>query len=256
MPADGPGGAPGAAFFDVDGTLTTGTTLFRFLRYRFAAEGRPPQAYTQERQRLRAMTEAGVCRSLTNRAYFAGYAHLSASYVRDLAEEWFRAELATGGFLHAAAVAELRRHQAAGEPVVLVSGSFPALLAPLARLLGVDAVLATQPKIVRGHYTGDAAVTMIGSTKAEAVRSWSAGHGVEPAATTAYGDHASDLPMLRAAGRGVVVGGDREMRAVAAREGWRLLPAAPEAPPQRLPGARWPARPRPAPVRASAHTPQ
>ncbi|MFH9010544.1 HAD family hydrolase [Streptomyces sp. NPDC017943] len=229
--------APGAAFFDVDGTLTTETTLFRFLEYRFAAEGRPAQAYREERQRLRAMTEAGVCRSRTNRAYFASYARLSAAYVEELAGDWFRSELETGGFLHGSAVAELRRHQAAGEPVVFVSGSFPALLAPLARLLGVDAVLATEPEIVLGHYTGDAALTMIGGSKADALRSWCAGHGVDPAATTAYGDHVSDLPMLRAAGRGVVVGGDRELRAIAAREGWRLLPAPPQAPPTPLPPA-------------------
>ncbi|MEU3849869.1 HAD-IB family hydrolase [Streptomyces sp. NPDC029554] len=242
MPGDVRAGTPGAAFFDVDGTLTTGTTLFRFLEYRFAVEGRPPQAYTEERQRLRAMTEAGVCRSRTNRAYFASYARLGVSYVADLAEDWFRTELESGGFLHDSAVAALRGHQAAGEPVVLASGSFPALLAPLARLLDVDAVLATEPETLLGHYTGDATVTMIGATKADAVRSWCAEHGIDPAAATAYGDHVSDLPMLRATGRGVVVGGDRELRAVAARQGWRLLPAPPAAPPLRLPEPLWTAR--------------
>src|SRR5690606_2233542 len=194
VPRDSPRSPEGAAFFDVDGTLTTGTTLFRFLRYRFAAEGRPPQDYTQERQRLRAMTEAGVSRTHSNRAYFASYAHLNASYVAELAEEWFSAELETGGFLHDVAVAELRRHQAAGEPVVLVSGSFPALLAPLARLLGVDAVLATEPGIVLGHYTGDAALPMIGAAKADAVRSWAAGRGIDLSAATAYGDHVWTCP--------------------------------------------------------------
>ncbi|MEU2384254.1 HAD-IB family hydrolase [Streptomyces sp. NPDC012461] len=248
MPRDSPRSPEGAAFFDVDGTLTTGTTLFRFLRYRFAAEGRPPQDYTQERQRLRAMTEAGVSRTHTNRAYFASYAHLNASYVAELAEEWFSAELETGGFLHDVAVTELRRHQAAGEPVVLVSGSFPALLAPLARLLGVDAVLATEPGIVLGHYTGDAALPMIGAAKADAVRSWAAGRGIDLSAATAYGDHVSDLPLLRATGRGVVVGGDRELRALAAREGRRLLPGPPPAPPQPLPASRWPARTTSAPA--------
>src|SRR5690606_9990666 len=248
VPRDSPRSPEGAAFFDVDGTLTTGTTLFRFLRYRFAAEGRPPQDYTQERQRLRAMTEAGVSRTHTNRAYFASYAHLNASYVAELAEEWFSAELETGGFLHDVAVAELRRHQAAGEPVVLVSGAFPARLAPLARLSGVDAVLATEPGIVLRHSTGDAALPMLGAAKADAVRSWAAGRGIDMSAATAYGDHVSDLPLLRATGRGVVVGGDRELRALAAREGRRLLPGPPPAPPQPLPASRWPARTTSAPA--------
>ncbi|MBR7672303.1 HAD-IB family phosphatase, partial [Streptomyces daliensis] len=164
------GAGRGAAFFDVDGTLTTGTTLFRFLEYRFAAEGRPAHAYRHERQRLRAMTSGGVPRTETNRAYFASYAGLDASYVAELAAEWFSGELAHGGFLHGPAVAALCEHQAAEEPVVLVSGSFPAALAPLARHLRVDAVLATEPEIVGGRYSGRVHTPMIGRAKADAAR--------------------------------------------------------------------------------------
>ncbi len=125
----------GAAFFDVDGTLTTATTLFRFLEYWLALDGQPPHVYRHERQRLRAMTAAGVPRTETNRAYFARYAGQDALDVAEAAEDWFRAEMRAGGFLHEPALEALYRHQAAGEPVVLVSGSFPALLAPLVRLL-------------------------------------------------------------------------------------------------------------------------
>ncbi|MEV7866831.1 HAD-IB family hydrolase [Streptomyces sp. NPDC088124] len=225
----------GAAFFDVDGTLTTGTTLFRFLEYRFAAEARPAHVYRHERQRLRAMTVAGVPRTETNRAYFASYARLSESYVAHLSAEWFQGELAHGGFLYGTAVAALYEHQAAGEPVVLVSGSFPALLAPLARLLDVDAVLATEPEILFGRYTGRAHTPMIGPAKAAAARAWAHAHGIDLAASTAYGDHCSDLPLLELTGRGVVVGGEPELRHRARRMGWRQLPPPPPAPPLRLP---------------------
>jgi HAD superfamily hydrolase (TIGR01490 family) len=224
-----------AAFFDVDGTLTTGTTLFRFLEYRLAADGHPPQAYLDERARLKAMTDAGAPRTETNRAYFSSYAGKDARRIADLAESWFRAEVESGGFFHPSSVAVLRRHQAAGEKIVLVSGSFPAPLAPVAKALAADAVLCTEPRIVSGRYTGEVSRTMIGTTKAETIRAWAERNRVSLALSTAYGDHLSDLPMLELAGDPCVIGTDPELVRRARREGWRRLPAAPEPPLLALP---------------------
>ncbi|MDJ1132030.1 HAD family hydrolase [Streptomyces iconiensis] len=243
-----PAPAPrGAAFFDVDGTLTRGTTLFRFLEYRFASEGRAAHTYRHERQRLRAMTAGGLPRTETSRAYFASYEGLDASYVAQLAAEWFRGELAHGKFLHEPTVSALREHQAAGEPVVLVSGSFPAALAPLARHLRVDAVLATEPEIVGDLYSGRVHTPMIGSAKAEAARSWARARGVDLTASTAYGDHSSDLPLLELSGHAVLVGGEPELRERARWEGWRQLPPPRPAPALRLPAALTPPDPGPGP---------
>lgn len=224
-----------AAFFDVDGTLTTATTLFRFLEYWLADSGHLPHVYRHERQRLRAMTAAGVPRTETNRASFDRYAGEDARHLDEVAERWFQAELAAGGLLHEPAVEELRRHQAAGEPVVLVSGSFPAPLRPLARLLGVDAVLCTEPEIVGGRYTGRVPRPMISRAKADAVRRWAEAEGVSLALSTGYGDHPSDLPMLELTGSAGVVGADPRMRHHARRRGWAQLPGPPPPPPAPLP---------------------
>ncbi|MGW6703728.1 HAD family hydrolase [Streptomyces sp. NPDC054956] len=227
-----------AAFFDVDGTLTTATTLFRFLEYRLAADGHPPHVYRHERQRLRAMTAAGAARTETNRAHFACYAGEDAARVAALAEEWFAAELRAGDFLHEPAVTALRRHQDAGDRIVLVSGSFPAPLAPLARLLDADAVLCTEPEILAGRYTGKVALPMIGRAKADAARVWAAHHGVSLADSTAYGDHSSDLPILELTGRAGVIGGDEEMRHRARCHGWQQLPGTLPPAPLALPSLR------------------
>jgi HAD superfamily hydrolase (TIGR01490 family) len=231
-----------AAFFDVDGTLTAGTTLFRFLEYWLAAGGHSPDVYRQQRERLRAMTASGVPRSDTNRAYFTSYAGEDAQHVAAVAESWFRAELAAGEFFNQPAVDVLRRHQGAGDLVVLVSGSFPAPLDPIVRLLKPDAVLCTRPEVVSGRYTGRVHLPMIGSTKADAIRAWATAHRVSLPVSTSYGDHPSDLPMMESTGHSAVIGTDAEMLRRARREGWQLLPAAPESSPLALPRAAGPCR--------------
>jgi HAD superfamily hydrolase (TIGR01490 family) len=237
-----PGGpvAKGAriAFFDVDGTLTTCPTMFRFLRFYLASLGRPPHEYDERRRTLREMTERGCSREESNRAYFAGLAGADAATVAHCAEEWYRTELDTGGLYHEPVLAALRRHRKDGDHVVLVSGSLPACLHLIAADLGVDDVWCAELEIVRSRYTGALTTPpMIGVAKAAAVKRVIARRRTTRAACVAYGDHVSDLPMLAATGS-AVVDGDRSMRAAARANGWRLLPATPPPPELTLPPRR------------------
>ena len=47
--------------------------------------------------------------------------------------------------------------------------------------------------------------------------------GLDLAASFAYSDSESDLPMLRAVANAVVVNPDAELRRIAAEEGWEVL---------------------------------
>ncbi|MFD7028466.1 HAD family hydrolase [Streptomyces sp. NPDC059917] len=224
------------AFFDVDGTLTTAPSMFRFLRHYLAALGNPPYEYTSRRRELKAMNQVGCPRTVTNRAYFANLEGAFASEVSFRAEDWFRDELRSGTFFHEHGVAALRRHQDDGTRIVLVSGSFPAVLDPIAEHLGADEVWCTEPDIAWGRYTGRLTrPPMLAEAKAEVVRAVAARHRTTPAECIAYGDHMSDLPMLRAVGSAVVVGGDKVLRTHARIHGWSLLPAAPVPPALDLP---------------------
>jgi len=219
------------AFFDVDGTLTTGTTIFRFLRYYLAVQGHGPHVYEQRRRQLKAMTAAGVPREATNRAYFTSFRDADAARVTHLARVWFEAELAHGGLLNQSAVDALDRHKSRGETVVFISGSFPAVLLPLAELLGVTDVRATAPEIADGRYTGKVLSTpMIGAAKVGAAQQAALSHRTSLADCYAYGDHPSDLPLLNAVGTPVVVAGDAWLDQHARLHRWTVLPGAPEPP--------------------------
>ncbi|MBK3566006.1 HAD family phosphatase, partial [Streptomyces sp. MBT62] len=230
-----------AAFFDVDNTLTRGTAIFRFLVYWYAAQGRPPRDAVRERQRLKAMTTAGVGREETNRAYFRLLTGAPAAEITRVAEAWFGAELAQGGFFHEPVLDALHAHRRDGHQVVLVSGSFPAVLLPVLEHIGAHHLLCTEPEItpVSRTYTGRLAdrphQPMIGNAKAEAVRELAGAHRIDLAASIAYGDHVSDAPLLALTDRAVIVGDDPDLRRLAAHHGWHRLPKAPPPPAVPLP---------------------
>ncbi|MDH6437035.1 HAD superfamily hydrolase (TIGR01490 family) [Streptomyces sp. SAI-144] len=230
-----------AAFFDVDNTLTRGTALFRFLAYWYAVQGRPPHEAVRERQRLKAMTTAGADRAETNRAYFRLLTGAPAAEITRAAESWFRAELARGGFFHEPVLEALHTRRRDGHQVVLVSGSFPALLLPVLEHIGAHHLLCTEPEItpVSRTYTGRLAdrphQPMIGRAKSEAVRELAAAHRIDLDSSIAYGDHISDAPLLSLTGRAVIVGDDQELRRLAAHHGWDRLPKAPAPPAVPLP---------------------
>jgi HAD superfamily hydrolase (TIGR01490 family) len=224
------------AFFDVDHTLTTSGSMSRLLAYYHAALGHPRRNFDDRMCELKAMAALGCPREAVNRAYYAGLEGFDASVMTAIARAWFDAELSTGGFYHEPAVAELRRHHRQGAHVVLVSGSFPAPLRLIAENLGADEIRCTVPQTERGRYTGTLdGPPMIGTAKADAAVKILLEQEVDARQSIAYGDHISDLPLLKAAGSAVVVGGDGRLRTLARTHGWPLLPGTPPAPSLRLP---------------------
>jgi HAD superfamily hydrolase (TIGR01490 family) len=210
------------AFFDVDETLITLKSMFSFLRFHL---GLP--RYERAANVLTELAAAGVPRAKTNQLYYCNFAGESAAEVAESGRQWFARELATGRLFHAEVVRVFGRHREAGDVTALVSGSFSACLDPIAAHLGADHVLATEPQVIDGRYTGEVLRSAIGEGKADAARRLMAELGADEAACAAYGDHASDLPLLLAVGDAGVVGDDPVLLDHAARYGWTRLPGVP-----------------------------
>ncbi|WP_234435162.1 HAD family hydrolase [Streptomyces sp. NRRL F-2747] len=208
---------PYIVFSDVDETLISVKSMFDFLHYRMVR--RHGAAGEEEYERISAVigrrAADGAPRAEINRLYYSHYAGESVDTVMRLADDWFTERTSsTRGFYIDSTRRALRDHRAAGAPLVLVSGSFPPLLDPLARELGAETVLCTRPLIRDGVYTGEVGTPVIGEGKRAAVLAHLAARpAVDPRDCFAYGDHVSDLPMLELVGHPVAVGDDPELRA-------------------------------------------
>lgn len=121
------------------------------------------------------------------------------------------------------ALALIRRHQANGRDVIIVSASGGELVAPIADLLGAEHWIASSMEIKDGLYTGAITFYAYGENKAVAIRELAAQRGYDLAASYAYSDSITDTPMLNAVGHGFVVNPDRALRRAAATNGWGVL---------------------------------
>lgn len=214
------GGVPtGIAFFDVDGTLLRLTSLVSF--YEYYVRGFAPVERARSLDALADLLRAELPREEANAAY---YRLIAGEPVADMAaagRRWF-AQVLLQGFVDGAVQAQLDVHRAAGRAIVLVSGSFPACLEPVAAHLGADRVLCSRPEIAHGRYTGWIGTPMIGDAKAAAVAAVL--DELAPGTPSwAYGDHESDLPMLEQVRTPVVVGADAVLTRLARERGWEVL---------------------------------
>jgi len=91
-----------------------------------------------------------------------------------------------------------------GGKVGAVSGGFIELLAPLAKLLGLDFYRANALEIGAGKLTGNVSGEIIDKpAKAKALSEWAAELGLNLVHTIAVGDGANDLDMMEIAGLSV-----------------------------------------------------
>jgi putative phosphoserine phosphatase/1-acylglycerol-3-phosphate O-acyltransferase len=117
------------------------------------------------------------------------------------------------------------QHRAAGRPVVMATTTPYDMVKPLADLLGLDAVIATQYRVNDdGTYHGSLDGPFVWSAgKLAAVRRWADEHGIDLAASYAYSDSVYDTPLLAAVGFPFVVNPDSRMAVMAAARRWPTL---------------------------------
>jgi HAD superfamily hydrolase (TIGR01490 family) len=215
---------PVAAFFDLDGTLVLGQTqvlLVRFLRGR----GVISRAFVVGTALWFLAYKAGLVK-VTQESRAKG-----AMVLRGLQVAEARALMASFADevmmprIHRAAVAALREHQAQGDKVLVLSAALDPVVKALCDTLGVTDHVAAPCEIVNGRYTGKlSGLTPYGALKAEVAAKMMAGWGIDPAASWAYADHTTDLPLLRSVGHPVAVHPKPGLLEAAKASGWAVLP--------------------------------
>lgn len=213
-----------AAFFDVDRTLLRGSSLLALARplrkagllsTRLTAQALGRQLLFGARGMSNAEIEAAVS------GLSSVIRGLDADEVRRVADAAIPQVVAPRIYDEAWRLIEWHRRR--GDRIFLVSASPHELIDGLGALLGTDGVVATDAEVVDGKYTGRITRLAHGEAKAVAVRELATRFGIDLAASSAYGDSMSDLPMLDLVGRPVAVNADRRLRAEAMQRGWHTL---------------------------------
>ena len=125
--------------------------------------------------------------------------------------------------IYAEALDLIEEHHKADRKTVIISSSPLETVEPIGEYLGVDDVIATRARVdSEGRYTGELEFYAYGPRKADAIREMAVAEGIDLAASYAYSDSITDLPMLELVGNPVVVNPDRELARVARERDWEV----------------------------------
>ncbi|MEX0869472.1 MAG: HAD family hydrolase [Nitriliruptoraceae bacterium] len=216
--------ASGAAFFDLDRTLISGSSTFTFGLTAWRHGLLPGRVLAVDAAQAAAFKLFGATdersASIRDRILQAveGIARddllaLNEEIIPQLLE---RVRPESRGLVD--------MHHEAGRDCWMVSASPQEMVAPLAASLGMEGGIGTRPEVVDGRYTGRIDGPFVyGEGKAEAVAKIVAERGYDLRLCYAYSDSASDLPMMEMVGHPVAVNPDGPLQAVAHQRGWPIV---------------------------------
>lgn len=214
------------AFFDVDDTLIQIKSMFDFYRFWCLEIMEQPRMHLEFETDFSRMLSEGYKRESLNYAYYRYFNGIDPESLYRAGAAWAKKHLIHPEFFFfTPVVKELMRLQKKGITPVLISGSFHAVLDPIASELNVPHVLATELEIGEdGLYTGNIIHPQtIGQGKAVAVQAFLNNHFVSPRRCYAFGDDLSDLPLLRAVGYPVTVGNGTALTEYAVGANWPVI---------------------------------
>jgi HAD superfamily hydrolase (TIGR01490 family) len=216
---------PGAAFYDLDGTLVSTNLVHTFGFY-----ARNDQGILRSLGRT-AATLLGIplfaaadlySRKVFNDIFFKWYRNQSEDRLRFLAEDLFQEVIQPSIF--PGAVELLEKSRSLGLRQVVVTGALDISIQPLLRHLGIEEYVANRLEFVDGVATGRLVPPVMASaTKASWIRTFAEREGISLSQCFCYADSMSDLPMLSMVGHPTATNPDLRLRSTALRHDWPVL---------------------------------
>jgi HAD superfamily hydrolase (TIGR01490 family) len=131
-----------------------------------------------------------------------------------------------GAFWRADGLDLIKQHKAKGDLIVFVSAGPTPLVQRVAKELGADLAVGTQPKLRDGRYTGGiAGEVCLDAQKATLARKalLDDKQDIDLAGSTAYADGATDVALLEMVGNPVAFHPDEQLLPIAKARGWKII---------------------------------
>jgi HAD superfamily hydrolase (TIGR01490 family) len=118
----------------------------------------------------------------------------------------------------------LAEHRARGDYLLIITATNAFVTRPIAASLGVDDILATEPELRDGRYTGKISGTAcFREGKVTRLKEWLQQHPFDTADSYFYSDSHNDVPLLEMVANPVAVDPDDTLREIADRRGWKIM---------------------------------
>lgn len=142
--------------------------------------------------------------------------------LKQLHDEFMRTKIAPLRLPKADAL--IAEHRARGDYLLIITATNAFITRPIGESLGVDALLASEPELRDGRYTGGIVGTpCFREGKVTCLREWLQQHPYDTAEAYFYSDSQNDLPLLNMVGQPIAVDPDATLRSEALARGWPIM---------------------------------
>ena len=118
----------------------------------------------------------------------------------------------------------INSHKKNGDTVLVITASNTFVTAPIVKRYGINHLIATEPEIVSGRYTGKVSgIPCFKSGKIENLMPWLKRNSESLKDSTFYSDSHNDLPLLELVDNPVAVNADKILAKIAQTKGWDIL---------------------------------
>ncbi len=122
------------------------------------------------------------------------------------------------------AKALLEQHRQQGHYLMIITATNRFITEPIAELLGVDELIATDPELLDGAYTGRVQGTpSFREGKVIRLQNWLQENPHDLKNAWFYSDSHNDLPLLEQVGNPVAVDADQTLHNLAVERGWQVI---------------------------------
>ncbi len=211
------------ALFDLDNTLIAGDSDYEWGKWLVHKNKVDADYYQRMNEKFYRDYEAG---SLDMHAYldFAlePLANIAPEELKNLHRE-FMAEIIAPLWLPAAEQL-LAKHRDQGDFLIVISATNRFVVEPICQKLNVDEVIATEPEVCDGRYTGRVSGTpSYREGKVKRIQDWLKGSDKNLEGSYFYSDSSNDLPLLELVDNPIAVNPDNKLRAEAGQRGWPII---------------------------------
>ncbi|MGP9664661.1 HAD family hydrolase [Halomonas sp. 86] len=211
------------AIFDLDNTLISIDSDHAWGEFLLEQGAVDPIAYREANERFMADYKAGT---LDMAAFLEVALKPLADNTPEQLAAWHQQFMASKIEPHILSKAEelLARHRTRGDTLLIVTATNHFITAPIAERLGVDYLIAVNPEMENGRYTGRVSgIPSYREGKITRLHEWLEDKDFTLDGAWFYSDSHNDLPLLEEVDHPVAVDPDNTLRQVAEQRQWRIM---------------------------------
>ncbi|MBR2514691.1 MAG: HAD family hydrolase [Halomonas sp.] len=211
------------AIFDLDNTLLSIDSDHAWGEFLLEQGAVDPVAYREANERFMADYNAGT---LDMAAFLEVALKPLAENTPEQLAAWHQQFMASKIEPHILPKAEelLARHRTKGDTLLIITATNRFITAPIAERLGVDDLIAVDPEMIDGRYTGRVSgVPSYREGKVTRLKQWLEDQDLTMDGAWFYSDSHNDLPLLEQVEHPVAVDPDDTLREVAETRHWRIM---------------------------------